>query len=108
MCLALPGRIATIFEEEYLGSRRGKVNFAGICKEVCLDYLPEARVGEYVLVHVGLALTLIDGQEAKEAFVALRQLDEVEQGSVSMCTVSAESSGYNPHRVDDSSQFWSK
>ncbi|HVN18794.1 MAG TPA: HypC/HybG/HupF family hydrogenase formation chaperone [Terriglobales bacterium] len=104
MCLALPGRIVAIFEEENLGLRRGKVYFADICKEVCLDYIPEARVGDYVLVHVGLALTLVDEQEANQVFEALRQLDEVEHGPVSTCTGSAESSGYNPQRVVDSSQ----
>jgi|SRR5208337_333450 len=104
MCLALPGRIATIFEEEHLGLRRGTVNFAGICQEVCLDYLPEARVGDYVLVHVGLALTLVDEHEAKQVLEALLQLDVLEENSTSTCTVSAESQGYNPHRVDDSAQ----
>ena len=104
MCLALPGRIATIFEEENLGLRRGTVHFAGVCKEVRLDYIPEARVGDYVLVHVGFALTLVDEHEAKQVLEALRQLDVPEENSTSSGTVSAESSGYNPHRVDDSSQ----
>jgi hydrogenase expression/formation protein HypC len=79
MCLAVPGKIASIVEEENFGLRRGKVDFAGIRKEVCLDYTPEARVGDYVLVHVGFALTVVDEQEAKRVFEALRQLDQLEE-----------------------------
>ncbi|MGB8988162.1 MAG: HypC/HybG/HupF family hydrogenase formation chaperone [Candidatus Sulfotelmatobacter sp.] len=79
MCLAVPGKIASIVEEENLGLRRGKVDFGGIRKEVCLDYTPEARVGDYVLVHVGFALTVVDEQEAKRVFEALRELDQLEE-----------------------------
>jgi len=74
MCLALPGKIVTILEEENLGLRRGRVAFAGICKEVRLDYLPEARVGDYVLVHVGFALTVVDEHEAQLVFEALHEI----------------------------------
>ncbi len=59
--------------------RRGKVDFAGICKEVRLDYIPEAGVGDYVLVHVGFALTIVDEHEAQRVFEALRQLDQLEE-----------------------------
>ncbi|HTR25231.1 MAG TPA: HypC/HybG/HupF family hydrogenase formation chaperone [Terriglobales bacterium] len=79
MCLAVPGKIVTIFEEENLGLRRGKVDFSGIRKEVCLDYTPDARVGDYVLVHVGFALTIVDEREAQRVFEALRQLDQLEE-----------------------------
>ncbi|HTT20009.1 MAG TPA: HypC/HybG/HupF family hydrogenase formation chaperone [Candidatus Sulfotelmatobacter sp.] len=79
MCLAVPGKIETIVEEENLGLRRGNVNFGGIRKEVSLDYTPEARVGDYVLVHVGFALTVVDEQEAQRVFEALRQLDELQE-----------------------------
>ena len=99
MCLALPGRIVTIFEEENLGLRRGKIYFAGICKEVRLDYLPEARVGDYVLVRVGFALTVVDEHEARRISEALGQLDELKENSIRTHTVSAESSGYNPQRI---------
>jgi hydrogenase assembly chaperone HypC/HupF len=54
MCLAVPGKIVTIVVEPFFGLRTGKVDFGGIRKEVCLDYTPEARVGDYVMVHVGL------------------------------------------------------
>lgn len=75
MCLAVPGKIVCIMTEEHLGLRRGMVSFGGIRKEVCLDYTPEARVGDYVLVHVGFAMSVIDEQEAQKVFDALEQLD---------------------------------
>jgi hydrogenase expression/formation protein HypC len=78
MCLAVPGKIATIFVEEHLGLRRGKVDFGGIRKEVCLDYTPEAQVGDYVMVHVGFALSVVNEEEANRVFDALRELDLLE------------------------------
>jgi len=79
MCLAVPGKIVTILVEEHLGLRRGKVDFGGIRKEVCLDYTPEARVGDYVMVHVGFALSVVDEKQAQEVFDALRELDLLEE-----------------------------
>jgi len=79
MCLAVPGKIISIFEEGNLGLRQGKVDFSGIRKDVCLDYTPEARVGNYVLVHVGFALTVLDEGEAYRVFEALRQLDQLDE-----------------------------
>jgi hydrogenase expression/formation protein HypC len=79
MCLAVPGKIVSILEEKNLGLRRGKVDFGGIRKEVCLDYTPEACVGDYVLVHVGFALTVVDEHEAHRVFEALRHLDQLEE-----------------------------
>jgi hydrogenase expression/formation protein HypC len=79
MCLAVPGKIVTIVEESNLGLRRGKVDFGGIRKEVCLDYTPEAGLGDYVLVHVGFALATVDELEALHVFEALRQLDQLEE-----------------------------
>jgi hydrogenase expression/formation protein HypC len=79
MCLAVPGKIVNIAEESNLGLRRGKVDFGGIRKEVCLDYTPEASVGDYVLVHVGFALAVIDEQEATRVFEALEELDQLHE-----------------------------
>ncbi len=79
MCLAVPGKIVTIREEENLGLRCGKVEFGAILREVRLDYTPEARVGDYVLVHVGFALTVVDEHEAQRTLEALRQLDPLEE-----------------------------
>jgi hydrogenase expression/formation protein HypC len=79
MCLAVPGKIVTLLEEKNLGLRRGKVDFGGIRKEVCLDYTPEAQLGDYVLVHVGFALTVVDEQEAQRVFEVLRELDQLDE-----------------------------
>jgi hydrogenase expression/formation protein HypC len=78
MCLAVPGKIVTILVEQHLGLRRGRVDFDGIRKEVCLDYTPEARVGDYVMVHVGFALSIVNAEEAQRVFDALRQFDLLE------------------------------
>jgi len=71
MCLSIPGKILTIFVDENLGLRRGFVAFGNISKEVCLDYTPEAVVGDYILVHVGFALTVVDPDDARRVFEAL-------------------------------------
>lgn len=79
MCLAVPGKIIDITEEEALGLRQGKVDFGGIRKDVCLAYTPEARVGEYVLVHVGFALSVVDEAEARRIFDTLAEAGELEE-----------------------------
>ena len=79
MCLAVPGKIVTIVVEPFFCLRTGKVDFGGIRKEVCLDYTPEARVGDYVMVHVGFALSVVDEAEAGRVFDALRELDLLEE-----------------------------
>jgi hydrogenase expression/formation protein HypC len=76
MCLAVPGRVVTVIEEAGLGLRRGKVDFGGVQKEVCLAYTPEASVGDYVLVHVGFSLSVVDEAEARKIF---ETLDEIER-----------------------------
>ena len=83
MCLAVPGKIVTIVQEEHFGLRRGKVDFGGLRKDICLAYTPDARVGDYVLVHVGFALSVVDEQEAQRVFEALRQLDQLDELSES-------------------------
>jgi len=76
MCLAVPGKIISISGDDPL-IRTGKVNFGGIQKEVNLAYTPEAKIGEYVLVHVGFAISTIDEAEANRVFEYLRQMDEL-------------------------------
>jgi len=76
MCLGVPGRVTRI-EEGSLGFPMGTVSFGGIDKEVCFAYVPEATVGDYVLVHVGFALNRIDEKEAQEVFEMLRQMGEL-------------------------------
>ena len=79
MCLAVPGKIVSLIEEDALALRLGKVDFGGIQKEVCLAYTPEASVGDYVLVHVGFSLSVIDEAEAQQIFETLRQMEELSE-----------------------------
>jgi len=76
MCLAVPGKIVSIDEADAT-FRSGRVDFAGIMKTVNLSYVPEAVVGNYVLVHVGFALSIVDEKEAQQVFEYLRQMDEL-------------------------------
>jgi len=78
MCLAVPGKIVSI-EEADPTFRTGRVDFAGIVKSVSLSYLPEAVVGDYVLVHVGFALSIVDEKEAAQVFEYLRQMGELDE-----------------------------
>jgi hydrogenase expression/formation protein HypC len=74
MCLAVPGQIVSITGDDPL-VRMGKVGFGGIFKEVSLAYVPEARVGDYVLVHVGFAINIVDQKEAGRVFDYLREME---------------------------------
>jgi len=74
MCLGIPGKLTEVYQQDKLPM--GKVEFGGIIKDVCLAYTPEARVGDYVLVHVGFAISRIDEDEAREVFSYLKQIDE--------------------------------
>jgi hydrogenase expression/formation protein HypC len=74
MCLAVPGRIVSLSGSEPL-ARSGRVDFGGVFKDVSLVFVPEARPGDYVLVHVGFALTRIDEEEARKVFDHLREID---------------------------------
>jgi hydrogenase expression/formation protein HypC len=76
MCLAVPGRIVSIDDGDAL-LRSGRVDFAGVTKQVNLAYVPEARVGDYVLVHVGFAINTIDECEARQVFEHLREMGEL-------------------------------
>ncbi|RMG53412.1 MAG: HypC/HybG/HupF family hydrogenase formation chaperone [Acidobacteria bacterium] len=76
MCLAVPGKIVSISGDDPV-LRTGKVSFGGIVKEVNLSCVPEAKVGDYVMVHVGFAISIVDESEAQRAFEYLRQMDEL-------------------------------
>ena len=76
MCLAVPGKIVSIEGDDPV-FRTGRVDFAGVIKQVNLAYVPDAGVGDYVLVHVGFAINTIDEQEANEVFEYLRQMGEL-------------------------------
>ncbi|KAB2878552.1 HypC/HybG/HupF family hydrogenase formation chaperone [bacterium] len=75
MCLAVPGKIISIDDSAAL--RMAKVNFGGVGKDVCLEWLPEAKIGDYVLVHVGFALSKIDEKEAEETLRMLTEMGEL-------------------------------
>jgi hydrogenase expression/formation protein HypC len=77
MCLAVPGRILDITRDDALGIATGRARFGGIVKEVNLSYTPEAKVGDYVVVHVGFALSIIAEEEAKEVFEYLKAMGEL-------------------------------
>ena len=76
MCLAVPGKIISLGGENTL-ERTGRVSFGGIIKEVCMAYVPEAQVGDYVIVHVGFALSIVDEAEASQVFEYLEQMGEL-------------------------------
>ncbi len=75
MCLAIPGKIKSIEGSDF--ERTGKVNFGGIMKDVNLAYVPEAKVNDYVIVHVGFAISILDEDEANKVFEYLKQMDEL-------------------------------
>jgi hydrogenase expression/formation protein HypC len=77
MCLGVPGKIIEIYEKN--GLAMGKVDFGNVFREVCLAYVPEARLGDYTLVHVGFALNLIDEQEAQETLALLHEVLSFEE-----------------------------
>lgn len=77
MCLAVPGRVVQVLGEDPT-LRRARVDFGGIEKEVQLAFVPEAAVGDYVLVHVGFAIARVDEAEAHKVFEYLRQIDALE------------------------------
>lgn len=77
MCLAVPGKIISIKDVAALLERTGRVSFGGIVKEVSLAYTPEAQVGDYVIVHVGFALSIVDEAEATSVFEYLEQMGEL-------------------------------
>jgi hydrogenase expression/formation protein HypC len=78
MCLWIPGKVLSTYREHDV--LMGKVDFTGICKRVCLEHVPEVQPGEYVLVHVGFALSRVEETEARRVFEfldAMQQLDEL-------------------------------
>ncbi len=83
MCLAVPGKIESVSGEDF--GRMARVNFSGVVREISLAYVPEAEVGDYVLVHVGFAISRIDEAEAKQVFEYLVQMGDLgELGELSV------------------------
>jgi hydrogenase expression/formation protein HypC len=75
MCLAIPGKVVEFHEND--GIRMSKVDFGGITKEACLEYLPEVQLGDYVLVHVGFAISKVDAEEAARTYKYLEEMDQL-------------------------------
>jgi hydrogenase expression/formation protein HypC len=75
MCLAIPGKVVESFEQH--GMRMAKVQFGGIVREACLEYVPETQVGDYVLVHVGFAISRVDEEEAARTYKLLEDMDQL-------------------------------
>lgn len=75
MCLAIPGKVIETFARG--GMQMGRVQFGGVTREACLEYVPETQVGEYVLVHVGFAISRVDEEEARRTYDALMELDQL-------------------------------
>ena len=77
MCLAVPGKILEIIEGDEL-LKTAKVSFGGAVKTINISFVPEAKIGDYVLAHVGFALNIIDEEEAKKTFEYLKQMGDIE------------------------------
>jgi hydrogenase expression/formation protein HypC len=77
MCLGVPGRVTETYREHDV--LMGKVDFGGVSRRVCLEHVPEVRPDEYVLVHVGFALSRIDEDEARRVFEFLEQMDQLDE-----------------------------
>ena len=72
MCLAIPGQITQVDDTQFM--RMGKVDFGGVVRDVCLAYLPEAQVGDYVIVHTGFAISRLDEADAQETLRLLAEM----------------------------------
>ena len=72
MCLAIPGKVASVEEKD--GVRTGRVQFGGIIRQACLDFVPEAKQGDYVMVHVGFAISVVDKDEAERTYALLESM----------------------------------
>lgn len=77
MCLGVPGKIVEIYEAN--GLQMGKIDFGGVTREACLAYVPEAKIGDYTIIHVGFALHLISEREAQETLALLREIADQER-----------------------------
>jgi len=77
MCLAIPGQI--VDAQEIDGMRFGTVRFGGVTQQACLDFVPEAQCGDYVIVHVGFAISLVDAEEAERTYRLLEEMEALEE-----------------------------
>jgi hydrogenase expression/formation protein HypC len=80
MCLGIPAKVVELYEAN--GMKMAKVDFGGAVKEACMEYLPEVKVGDYTIVHVGFGLSILDEKEAFETMELLRQIDALGEEGV--------------------------
>lgn len=73
MCLGIPGKVTSIYEIN--GMKMGKVDFGGVVKEACLEYLPDIQIGDYTIVHVGFGISQLNEEEAQQTLEILREMD---------------------------------
>jgi hydrogenase expression/formation protein HypC len=77
MCLAIPGKIVAFHVKS--GIRMGKIDYGGITRDACLEYIPEAVLGDYVMVHVGFAISKVDEEEAARTYKYLAEMDQLQE-----------------------------
>lgn len=77
MCLGVPGKIVEIYDSGDL--RMGKIDFGGVTREACLDFVPEAQLGDYTVIHVGFAISLLSEQEAQKTLELLREISNLDE-----------------------------
>jgi hydrogenase expression/formation protein HypC len=77
MCLGVPGKITEIYEKDNM--KMCQIDFGGVSREACLDFIPEAKIGDYVIIHVGFAITLLSEEEAMETLELLREISDIEE-----------------------------
>ena len=77
MCLGVPGKITEVYEKDKM--KMCKVDFDGVVREVCLDFIPEAKVGDYCIIHVGFAISLLSEEEAMETLALLKEISDFEE-----------------------------
>ncbi len=77
MCLGIPGKILTIYEDH--GTKMAKIDFGGVTREVCVEVIPEAKEGDWTIVHAGFALNLLSEEEANETLEMLREISELSE-----------------------------
>ena len=77
MCLGIPGKIVDIYEAN--GLRMGKIDFGGVTREACLAYVPDSQLGEYVVIHVGFAISRLSEEEAQETLALIREIASLDE-----------------------------
>jgi hydrogenase expression/formation protein HypC len=97
MCLAVPGKVLEIWEKD--GTRMARVDFGGVDKEVCLEFVPDIEVGDYTIVHVGFALQRLDEQSALETLALFREMGELDKEFGDAWELAAEQAGEEVPKV---------